>query len=109
MRSAVLIASSPTGPIGELSTDPARGRFGRGPDAYRRGMSEAFVVRPRVPEAVRRAGPAPVPRRDAVAEVGARASAESPRRELRRRELPDHPALEPLRDVLSDPDRKSVV
>lgn len=103
MRSAVVIASSPTGPIGELSTDAARGRFGRGPDAYRRGMSEAFVVRPRVPEAVRRAGPAPVPRRDAVAEVGARVSAESPRREPRRRELPDHPALEPLRDVLSDP------
>ena len=76
-------------------------------------MSEAFVVRPRVPEAVRRAAPL-APAASAatpalgvlgVSDVlGARVQpAASPVRPPARRELPDHPALAPLRDVLSDP------
>ena len=76
-------------------------------------MSEAFVVRPRVPEAVRRAAPL-APAASAATPalgvlgmsdvLGARVQpAASPVRPPARRELPDHPALEPLRDVLSDP------
>lgn len=79
-------------------------------------MSEAFVVRPRVPEAVRRFAPAS---RTAAAEPSRRALAAAdgappgvrmrasegvrPAAARARRELPDHPALAPLRDVLSDP------
>ena len=69
-------------------------------------MPEPFIVHRRVsaapPEAVRRlpgrlTAPGSATATAPVSDVGTR-SAPAPRR------LPDHPALEPLRDVLSDPE-----
>ncbi|MBN9224224.1 MAG: pilus assembly protein CpaF [Microbacterium sp. SCN 70-27] len=70
-------------------------------------MSEPFIVRPRVPEAARRrdrgVADASLPARSLPAGISvASASAPAPVRPARRA-LPDHPALEPLRGVLSDP------
>jgi len=76
-------------------------------------MSEPFIARRRgarrVPEAVRRF---PVDGRGAEVVAGVRAPAAVPAvqagpvplRRARRRRLPDHPALDPLRHLLSDPD-----
>jgi len=79
------------------------------------GMSEPFIVRRRIPEAVRREAPAQawgmaagaaVPVVDALAAPLAplaSAAAAAPVAPAARRELPDHPALAPLRDLLADP------
>jgi len=56
-------------------------------------MSEPFIVRPRAPEAVRRA----------VDPTGATDALPSAPAAPVRRALPDHPALVPLRELLSDP------
>lgn len=75
-------------------------------------MSDPFIVRRRVPEAVRRRDATVVraggervglPSPEGTVDAGAAASTVSRARPTRRR-LPDHPALAPLRDVLSDPD-----
>ncbi len=66
-------------------------------------MVEPFVIRRRTPEAVRRVQPFATVGEDAVASapgaLAARTGAVAPAV----RELPDHPALAPLRAVLSDP------
>ncbi|WP_295818954.1 TadA family conjugal transfer-associated ATPase [uncultured Microbacterium sp.] len=76
-------------------------------------MSEPFVAHRRgtrrVPEAVRRfvvdeRGVESVARVRADAAEPAMASGPVPLRRARRRRLPDHPALEPLRHLLSDPE-----
>ena len=76
-------------------------------------MSEPFIVRRRSPEAVRRpvttAETAPARERaDAASRAPSAAfTPTAPTRTLptarERRELPDHPALDPLREVLADP------
>lgn len=69
-------------------------------------MSEPYVSRRRVPEAVRRRETGDADGAAAVAPAtSAVADGAAARSVLRaRRPLPDHPALDPLRDVLSDPD-----
>lgn len=69
-------------------------------------MPEPFVIRRRVPEAVRREPSASQTGTASAAPPRATAPlvrvTEPPTRPVRRR-LPDHPALAPLRDVLTDP------
>ncbi|GAA3037034.1 TadA family conjugal transfer-associated ATPase [Microbacterium dextranolyticum] len=69
-------------------------------------MSEPFIARRRVPEAVRRAGA--LSPRDTSRDVPATGASGGGRGAdagipLPRRALPDHPAIEPLRDLLADP------
>lgn len=72
-------------------------------------MSEPFIVRRRVPDAVRRDAPSPSPECGVVREA-TRATESAPAPVLRApagartpRPLPEHPALVPLRDLLADP------